>query len=178
MYYSTFIKILSLNEEWEFKSITTFQQKEINKALLLNNSTSLLRLLDTVIFQCCNPERNTALLTIIDKVYILIKLRCESIGDSIEVEITKDEKKYSTAYNFNETASNFENTQLSVTKIKYNILEIDCSVPSIKNEKLIFDLLNSKDTTYDDIMPFFISHIKINDGLCSLTHADLIAVLG
>ena len=174
MYFSILIKILSLNEEWEFKPITTLQQKEINKILLNNNSIAFFNLLNSVIKQCCNPERDIKNLTILDKVYILIKLRCESIGDSIEVEITKEEKKYSATYNFHEVAGHFEETQknIHVNHIVHGSLQINCSIPLLKDEKYIFEFANNKDATYDDILPYFIPCIKIENQPYYLSSAE------
>ena len=85
MYYSIVIKIPSLNEDWNFKSITTLQQKEICKSLLLDNNTLLLNTLNKVLNQCLDPINSINSLTLTDKIVILLNLRWESIGDTIEI---------------------------------------------------------------------------------------------
>ena len=94
MFYSVSIKIPSRDEEWEFKPINTLQQKELCKVMLLNNELLFINTINKIIIQCLDPKHNFVNLTLVDKFIILVKLRWESVGDSIDIEIEKGNNQF------------------------------------------------------------------------------------
>jgi hypothetical protein len=175
MYFPISIKILSLNEEWRFKAITTYQQKELCKVLIVNNDKNLLKFLDNIILNCLDPAFNFCLLSIVDKIFILIKLRSESLGETVEVEIEKEEKKYNTTYSFLNILENFIKAFTDVKPLILNesTFKIKCFLPLIKDEALVYDLLNTDNTTYNDIVSFFIREVEIDNKAVPLSREEI-----
>lgn len=179
MYFSINIKIPSLSEEWNFKSITTLQQKEICKSLLINNNNILIHTFNRVIKDCLEPSNDFNKLTITDKIVILLKLRWESIGDSIEIEIEKDAKKYSSTYSIIDVAERFTNVCSNITPfcIEEQSFKITCNNMYVKHEAEFIKLISNSDSTYEDILPFFITNIEINNQSFSLPIEEIRAVV-
>lgn len=182
MYFLINIEIPSLNEEWRFKAINTLQQKELCKVLLLNNNNALLHLLDKIIINCLDPVYDFTKLTILDKIVILLKLRCESIGDSLEIEVQKDGKKFNNTYNFFDVINKINKVCSSITPLYINegIFKLTCNLPYIGNEINIVNIMSRENVTYTDVLPFFITNIEINDEKVILSAKDiekLLAVL-
>lgn len=179
MYYSIIVKIPSLKEDWGFKSITTYQQKEICKTFLLNNNNILLKTLDKVIQQCIDPQHCYQKLTITDKIVILLKLRWESIGDSIEILVEKEDKKYNTQYSLIEIAEKFYNvcTNIRPLYIDETSFKIVCDIPNIDLETSFIEAISNEDATYNSIMHFFIKSITINGDTLSLAREDIQQIL-
>lgn len=179
MYYSIVIKIPSLNEDWNFKSITTLQQKEICKSLLLDNNTILLNTLNKVLNQCLDPINSINSLTLTDKIVILLKLRWESIGDTIEILVEKEGKKYNSIFNLAETTEKFTKIYSSIKPhtIEEKKFKIVCNVPGINKEIDFITQISEENVSYNDILPYFINFISIDNQQFILTQKELHTIL-
>ena len=153
--YSIEIPIISTLENWRFKYITTFLQKEICKALFEETNYTLFNdIINNVIKECAHPQHNIELLTILDKLIILLRLRSISIGNVLNFSIEKNNKKYNVEYNFNKILIDIYNIykEIPVFSCQKNNLEIKCGVPYIKWESSLIE---------DNSIVYFIKSLKI-----------------
>lgn len=179
MFYSVSFKIPSQNKNWEFKSINTLQQKEICKVMLMNDDQLLIDTFNQIIVQCLNPKYDFNLLTLLDKLLILIKLRWESIGDSIDIEIEKDSKKYNSTYSLVEIAEKFyiASQEINILQIEEKNIKILCSLPRVQDEFNFLQEISQSDATYDSIIYYFINEIKIDEINYNLTALEIKEIL-
>jgi hypothetical protein len=94
-----------------------------------------------------------------------MKLRCVSIGSTTEFEAEKDSKKVKITYSFADILETIYTIteQLHHLVIENNNIEIKCNIPNIFCELDIIDVSQKSSLTYEDIMPYFVEHIKINN---------------
>lgn len=167
MLYTTLVTIPSLKEDWCFKQITTTQQKELCK-LFLNekiNNTILKETIDSILIECFKDKLNFSKLNIIEKLLILIKLRCESIGTILELEIEKDGKKFNSEYNFFQKYIEIYQGLEKITplKVAFADLILQCNIPNIKNEIAFNNIFNKSEVLYEDLIVFFIEKVYIKN---------------
>lgn len=178
--HSIIVPIFSLNEEWSFKPITTLQQKNICKVLLesADNNNIIKRCIDSIISECLQEQHkhlfNT--ITLLDKLIILLKLRCSSIGWEIELESIKDGRTIKHNYSF---LTILEEAAKVSLKIKPLVIEgkniyITCNIPSIQDENILNNFI-TESLTEENILCLFIRNIKIqenNINLMSLSYKE------
>lgn len=171
-YYILQIYIPSQSTEWSFRPISTLQQKELSKVLLINNNRQILHIFNQVIKECADPKHNIEELTIFDKVIVLLKLRCESIGDTIDLEIKKDDKKYDYAYSIESVYAKFVEAFKDTKNltIKHSNIIIECGLPSIQDEDFILNNIN--DLSIYDVINFCIKKIQINEQFIKLNKEE------
>ena len=164
--YSLEIPVCSLKEQWKFKPITTALQKDLCKSFFEDNSNEFfIQYVNDILRECTHPSHDIYRLNMVDKLIILMKLRCVSIGSTTEFEAEKDNKKAKITYSYADILVEIYNiaTQQESLIITTNDITLICGVPKLDRE---IDLLNisTKDSiTYEDIIPFFIESIKIKN---------------
>lgn len=162
--YSLEIPICSLKEQWKFKPLTTSLQKDLCKSFFEDNSAEFfINYINEILKECTHPSHNIYRLNIIDKLIILMKIRCVSVGSTTEFEAEKENKKAKITYSFADILVELYNiaSQQETLIININNISIRCCVPGVDRE---VDLLNTsiKETiTYEDILPYFISDIVV-----------------
>lgn len=164
--YSLEIPICSLKELWKFKPITTALQKDLCKSFFEDNSNDFfIEYINTFLRECTHPSHDIFQLSIIDKLIILIKLRCASIGSTTEFEAERDNKKAKITYSFTDVLVDIYNIaeqQDSLTVSSSNIV-LKCNIPKLDREIDLLKISAKESITYEDIIPFFIESIKIQN---------------
>lgn len=176
MKYNILIYIPSLKETWKFKSITTHQQREMCKALISADSVPeiFIESVNELIAECVFSKHNIEQLDLIDKLIIILKLRCESIGDSVELVLKKNNKDYNVEYNFFdvlEPLSTFAQNVQPLT-LESNNFKLKCSIPNIREELSILQLTNKVEITYEDLIPIFVDYIVLHNQIIDLKKVD------
>lgn len=162
------IPIPSLEESWLFKPITTAIQKDISQIILQDNAELLYEFLTELIQMCVENKhkQNIYKLSMLDKFIILLKLRCVSIGQSIDLNLTEEDKLYKIVHSCSYTLQQAIQALKTISSltIKHDIIEIICNIPLICFEKYIYKTINSEtDISIDSLYIYFIRNIKINN---------------
>lgn len=134
------IWIPSLNKEVMFREITTAQQKRLVKAVIDSPvyNTEFIFAINQIIKENCIEKIDIDELTILDKLFICLKMRAVSISDTLELEFKHDEKELKRGISLNkvyeEAKEKFPVEKLKTFTIKDDKYEIICGMPTLKVE--------------------------------------------
>ena len=163
--YNTIVYIPSLKEKWRVRPYNTFHQKEICKALYEEDDDLFVNIINDILIDCIHPKHNFYQLTLIDKLLLLLKIRCAAAGAIMEFESElEDKKKYNINYNFYDIYVNLHKIIESIEPLKIvsDSFEIQCYLPNV-NQEIIINNKIKNNITHEDILYYFISFIKINN---------------
>jgi hypothetical protein len=137
----------SLNKDVPFREITTGQQKTIVKTIVDSptmNSNFITVTNNIIKNNCADPEIAVDNLTIIDKLFILMKMRAVCIDKNLEIEKGKSIIDLDGVIESAKKNINIPNPM----SISNDVYKIYIGIPTIKNEKLIEEDLHdrTKDT--------------------------------
>lgn len=170
--YNTLVYIPSQKEKWKVKPYNTFHQKEICKSLYEEDDSLFIDIINTILQDCIHPSHNFYNLSLVDKILLLLKIRCVAAGSNVEFESeTADKKKYTLDYNFYDIYIKINNLAVDIVplNISLNNFEIECYIPSLSYEDNINNIFKNKENvSYEDIMIYFIKYIKINSTIYHL----------
>lgn len=140
----------SLKKNISFLEINTSQQKRLLKSIIDSPiyNTQFIKTSYQIIKENCSDDIEICNLTILDKFSILLKLRCVSIGNEMEVEFQSknDENiKYKSKIDLEKIYDSIKSKIVNVdsSSIDLGSFIVDCSVPTLITElKLEEDLRN------------------------------------
>jgi hypothetical protein len=163
--FNTVVYIPSQEKQWRVKPYSTSHQKEVCKALYEENEELFINITNEILEECIHPSHNYKELTVIDKLFILLKLRCVAVGPTADFETEKDNKKYNINYDFYNIYTSLYKISVNIKplKITLNNFEIQCYIPNINQEYILYNILKEDNVTYKDILYSFINYIKINN---------------
>jgi len=132
----------SLNREVPFKEISTSQQKRLLKSIIdseVYNTEFIMTLYDIINENCSDATVNVSELDIIDKLFIALKMRSVSVGNTVDITLTstKDESiEINSKIDISKLLQKTKKTvkQLKPSSKKYEIYTITCGIPSILDE--------------------------------------------
>ena len=168
------IYIPSLQEKWRAKPYNTFHQKEICKVLYEEDDILFIETVNDILTECIHPKHNINRLTIVDKLLLLLKIRCIAAGTTMEFESeTEDKKKYTINYNFYDIYVKLHNISVDIKplKINSNNFEIQCYLPLIGQEIAINNSIKNN-ISYEQLLYYFIDYIKINNHTFNIRELD------
>lgn len=138
------IWIPSLNKEVLFREINTSQQKRLIKSIIdspVYNTEFICTLRQVLIENCVDKDVKIDDLTILDKLFIAIKMRSVSISDTFEMEIPIDEKKnksikrgFSLEKIIAESRKELASFPSQIIQDERNVYTLECSIPTIGTE--------------------------------------------
>jgi len=130
----------SLQKEIRFLEINTSQQKRLVKSILdssVLNTEFILTLRDIIKENCIDNTVNIDDLTIIDKLFISIGMRSNSIGNLIPVDIqTKEKETINLNINLDDVLKIAKETidNIEGKTIEDKVFKIECGLPTIGSE--------------------------------------------
>lgn len=149
--------IPSLNKEIMFREINTSQQKRLIKSIIdspVYNTEFIFTLRQILKENCIDTKINVDELTILDKLFIAIKMRSVSIGDAVEIEITgEDDKPITRGIGLTKIIDSAKK-KINVPKPKNikddsGVYTVECSIPSILTEYKLEDELRKNSEEVD-----------------------------
>ena len=165
--YNTLVYIPSQKEKWKANPYNTFHQKEICKSLYEEDDGLFIDIINDILKDCLHPSHNFYSLSLVDKLLLILKLRCVAVGSTMEFESeTADKKKYTINYDFYDLYAKINNLAVDIKPLNINLnnFEIECYIPSLCHENSInYIFKNKENIAYEDIMIYFIRYIKINN---------------
>lgn len=133
--------IPSLNREVMFREINTSQQKRLIKSLIdspVYNTELIFTLRQILKENCADPKIDIDNLTILDKLFIVIKMRMISIGDVIEVDFGNNNVR---GFSLEGILDKAKKDIIAPSPKEFNIepYTVYCSIPSILTEYRLED---------------------------------------
>jgi len=174
------ISILSLNEQWLFTPLTTRQQKDICKIIIeiKDNYTHFISVINTIILNnlafIYHSKFNS--INLIDKLIIILHLRCVSIGSETELHLQKEDRQYNYTYKFTDIIDQIVNCfqQYSLPIIEEGNMKVICSIPLISEESSLISIHKNQNLTYSDLLSFFVQKIIIADSVIECSQLSTI----
>lgn len=172
------IPIFSLDEVWQFKPINTLQQKNICKILIesADNYSLFKETVDKVIIKCLDKKHRHKYnnITLLDKLIILLKLRCSSIGWEVELETERDGKRVKFNYSFLNVLENAAEIAKNIKPcvIEDKSIKLICNIPSSYRELALFEATTLESFSEETILPYFIEKIIIQGADIHLSSLD------
>lgn len=131
------IWVPSLNKEVMFRELNTSQQKRLIKSIIDSPvfNTEFIFALRQIIKENCVDNINTDDFTVLDKLFIIVKMRAVSIGNTYEITIDEKIKRGLGLEEFLEKAKK----QLKIPEPQKltddkGIFSVDCNIPTIGTE--------------------------------------------
>lgn len=150
----------SLKKTVMFREINTSQQKRMIKAIIdspVHNTEFIFALRDIIAENCIDTNIDVGSLTLVDKLFIALKMRSVSINDEVEVAFKAGEETVKRAFSIEKL---IEDAQ-KVLKIEYEktvkdksgVYTIECGVPSIDIEYSLEKELHSNEELNEERTP-------------------------
>jgi len=144
--------IPSLNKNVSFKELNTAQQKRLVKTIVdspVYNTQFILALRD-IITENCVEKIDISKLTLVDKFFIALKIRSVSVGDTIEIEFDKNNRRgFSIERILSDGITNYKNIEDTI--ITEGAYSITCGVPTIQTEYALEKELRDTNTLIQDL---------------------------
>lgn len=152
------VYIPSLDKEVKFKQLTTEQLKSLLKTAIgtpIYNTEFTLALNTLIKENCIDKNIDTDLFTIYDKLFILFKIRIESISPNYSFYFTDDEiaeynlQDSSTCISLLDHFNNFKNKNKKIASkvIQHDNISIECTLPTIGIENKFETELHKENVT-------------------------------
>lgn len=139
----------SLNKEIMFRELNTSQQKRLVKAVIdssVYNTEFIFAMRQILNENCADKSVDIGDLTLLDKLFITLKMRSVSIGDTFEIEIAKDPASLSKVKRGISLQKIIDDAKKTLPSITNSIISddtgaysLECSLPTIKTEYRLED---------------------------------------
>jgi hypothetical protein len=152
--------IPSLNKHVRFKEINTSQQKRLVKSIIdspVYKTQFILTAKDIIEENLVDKDLDVTSLTILDKMFILVKMRSVSIGKDIEIEMASkinEEVKYKTKVDLDKILSSAKKDvkEIKPEEIVVGQYKVVCNIPNILCEyKLEEELRQHEQFSLNDV---------------------------
>ena len=176
------IYVPSLSSIVQFKPLTVKQQTDIITSVMVaqreDNIYAYQNIIDNIILDNCHSEQSTSI-TSSDRACILIQLRLDTMGDTLEIQ--------GETYNLKDHVATFPGKTLEYDDvdniITYEGITVKCHIPSLQYEssvnRHVYDIFKSK-TEHSAVCEIFlielakhIDKVRFDDNVISLTSLTL-----